>query len=86
MTEPVNLYQRRCERLANTLQARLLRAEIAHAVDAYAAYFELHGLTVHISWARDTAPPDDSGNVVLHFDWDKARLSGSGSDDGGGVA
>jgi len=87
MTEPVNFYQRRCERVASTREARLLQAEIAYAVDRYCEYFERNGLQVHISWARDTKPPPDNGNVVLFFDWDKARLrEGGGSDDGGRAA
>jgi hypothetical protein len=91
MTDPVSFYQKRAEKLADSLEARLLRADIAHAVDAYAAFFELHGLQVHISWNRDTKPSSDDGNnVVLFFDWDKARLceGGAGGDgsDGGDAA
>jgi hypothetical protein len=85
MTEPVSLYQRRAEKLADALEARLLRAEIAYAVDRYAEYFERHGLTVHISWGRDTKP-SDNGNVVLFFPWDKAGQGegGAGGDGGAG--
>ena len=81
----INFYQKRCEKLADTLEARLLRAEVAYAVDRYAEFFEKHGLEVHISWARDTKL-SDNGNVVLFFDWDKARRCEDGDSNDGGRA
>jgi len=87
-SEPViNFYQRRCERLADSLEGRLLRAEIVFAVDRYCEYFERHGLQVYISWGRDTKPSSDDGNnIVLFFDWNKARNCEAGGSDGGEVA
>ena len=58
MTKPLeDLYRRRIERIDNTPEARLLRYEIAMAVDAYASYLERHGLTVHISLGQNTSHP-----------------------------
>jgi len=80
---PVDFYRERVERIDSTPEARLLRYEIAVAVDAYAHYLERHGLQVHISLGRDTKPSNNPDNVVMFTSWDSAR---QGYDGGGEAA
>jgi hypothetical protein len=83
MSSQIDFYERRVNRIANTPEAQQLRLEICWAVDAYARYFEKHGLKLHISFGRDTKPAD-LDNVVVFADWDSVR--GGGGHGGSGSA